>query len=345
MPMRKLLFVLLACLAGAGCAAGPGMEKSAAVTRIAFGSCADQKLPQPIWKAVLLSDPDAFLFLGDNVYGDVSSTELTNLKGAYDRFAQSPALARLQAETRVLATWDDHDYGRNDGGAGFQWREESEALFLDFWKVPAGDPRRSRDGVYFAETFGEPGRRVQVIMLDTRYFRSPLKESGVKDPKYDSDIDPGKTMLGLDQWRWLESELKKPADVRLLVSSIQVAAEDHGWERWGNLPLQRRKLYNLIAGTGAKGVVLLSGDRHFGGLYVERNGTPYPLYEATSSSLNRPWREAQEKDSKQIGDIYAAENFGTVDIDWAAGEITLALRGMDGQAARSQAIRIDELSP
>ena len=49
----------------------PALAPDAVVARVAFGSCADQKKPQPIWSAVREADPDLFLFMGDNVYGDV----------------------------------------------------------------------------------------------------------------------------------------------------------------------------------------------------------------------------------------------------------------------------------
>jgi alkaline phosphatase D len=55
--------------------------------------------------------------------------------------------------------------------------------------------------------------------------------------------DPAKTMLGEAQWRWLEERFKEPGDLRLIVSSIQVLAEGHGWERWGNLPLEGQRLF------------------------------------------------------------------------------------------------------
>ncbi len=47
---------------------------------------------------------------------------------------------------------------------------------LDFFEVPADDIRRQREGVYWSQVFGPAGKRVQVILLDTRYFRSPLKK-------------------------------------------------------------------------------------------------------------------------------------------------------------------------
>ena len=68
-------------------------------------------------------------------------------------------------------------------------------------------------------------------MLDTRYFRSPLKPTDEMNARgkerWIPDEDPSKTMLGDAQWAWLENELKRPAELRLIVSSIQVLSEGH----------------------------------------------------------------------------------------------------------------------
>ena len=322
----------------AACAVGGPEERPLA--RLAFGSCLDQKLPSPILKTVRAYAPDVFLFLGDNVYGDVTSADMTELKQAYARLARNPDFQALRRETDVLATWDDHDYGANDAGAAFPWRRQAEDLFLDFWDVPAGDPRRQREGIYASHLIGPPGKRAQIILMDARYFRDDFRRSGQRFPKYVPDPDPAKTLLGDAQWAWLEAELRKPADVRLLASSIQVFAEDHGWERWGHLPRERDRLFETIRRSGARDVVLLSGDRHFGALYVHERAVGYPLYELTSSSLNRPWRTANEADTRQVDPVFPAENFGAVDIDWTARRVTLSLRGLDGRAARRLDVRL-----
>ena len=72
--------------------------------------------------------------------------------------------------------WDDHDYGLNDAGAEFMGKDESKRQFLTFFGEPSGSPRWQRPGVYDAKIFGPPGKRVQVILLDGRYNRSPLKK-------------------------------------------------------------------------------------------------------------------------------------------------------------------------
>ena len=248
---------------------------------------------------------------------------------------------------RHLAVWDDHDYGSNDGGGDFPHKAVAKDLFLDFWKVPATDVRRSREGLYDSRIIGPPGMRVQVILVDMRWFRSPLKRTDQRDApgreRYLPDLDPAKTMLGETQWAWLAGELRKPAELRLLVSSIQVLAEGHGWERWGNFPLERQKLIDTIRDSGAKGLVLLSGDRHIGALYREAPPGMPPLYEMTSSGLNKAFSAANEPGPNRLGELYAAPNFGVVDIDWWAHNITLSLRDESGTPRRSVVLTFDEL--
>ena len=145
------------------------------------------------------------------------------------------------------------------------------------------------------------------------------------------------------QWAWLRAQLQEPAELRLIVSSVQVLAEAHGWERWGNLPRERERLFELIAATGANGVIFLSGDRHIGGLY-RRPGAPYPLYEITSSGLNMSYAAAREAGPLRLGQIYGAENFGTIDVDWWAGRVTLAVRALNGEPVRRTVIALAALT-
>ncbi len=317
------------------------------LTRIAFGSCAHQDKPQPIWDAVLRYLPDLFIFAGDNVYGDLSPGAANGLREAYAKAAGIEGYRKLRAEVPVLATWDDHDYGQNDAGGDFPYKDQAKALFLEFWQVQADDPRRTRDGVYDAKIYGPAGRRLQVILLDLRSFRSPLrrKPEGAPGPgPYTPDPDPAKTMLGEAQWAWLEEQLRRPAELRLIVSSVQVLAEGHGYERWGNLPRERQRLLELIAGTRANGVILLSGDRHVGALYRRDEGVPYPLYEITSSGLNMFYAAASEPGPLRLGADYGRENFGTIDIDWWAGQVTLSVRALNGEPVREVVIPLRALS-
>jgi len=317
------------------------------LTRIAFGSCADQNQQQPIWSRIFAYDPELFIFAGDNVYGDDRSGTLKELRGAYARAAKNPTIRRLRATRPVLATWDDHDFGMNDAGRDFPNKWTSQELFLTHWGVADDDPRRERDGVYHEATFGPEGQRIQIILLDTRFFRSSLKvtddRGAVGKERYMPDSDPDKTMLGEAQWAWLRKQLLKPAELRLIVSSIQVLAQGHGFERWGNFPRERQKLFELVKETEANGVIFLSGDRHIGALYRKTDDALYDFYEITSSGINRSYRSADEPGPLRLGDMYRRENFGSIDIDWPAGVVTLAVRDMNGRQVRRSSISISSL--
>jgi alkaline phosphatase D len=341
---RKLAhLVTAAALAPAALAA----QTRAPLSRIAFGSCANQANPQPIWDAILTYRPELFIFAGDNVYGDFKTPDAANLRHAYQLARGIEGYARLRHEVPHLAVWDDHDYGINDGGGDFPYKSIAKELFLEFWGVPATDIRRTREGIYDSQIIGPPGQRVQIILLDLRWFRSPLKRTdqygAPGKERYVPDPDPAKTMLGARQWAWFADELSKPAELRLVVSSTQVLADGHGWERWGNLPLERERLIDTIRDSGAKGVILLSGDRHVGALYRETPPGMPALYEVTSSGLNMHYWAAQEPGFNRLGKLYTSANFGVVDVDWPERKVTLALRNAGGNTRRFATVAFAEL--
>ncbi len=333
------------------------LDVSKTPTRIIFASCAQQNEDQSMWDQLVAESPDLTLYIGDNVYGDVRSNDpaLPELKAAYMRLAQSEPFARLRAAAPMLTTWDDHDYGLNDAGVNYPYKEDSQKLFNYVWDIPQDSPRRSRPGIYDSWIIGDDDRRVQVIMLDTRYFRDDLKDTDEQfapgRERYLPDTDPAKTMLGDGQWEWLQAELQKPADLRILVSSIQVIAEGHGWEAWRTLPLEREKLYQTIREAHAENLIMLSGDRHSAGLYQRADVLGYPLFEATSSSINLPasvWRTEREETRIEDGPyrlgtmIYEA-NYGMIEIDWEKTSIELSVRGNEGQVYLQQKIRLSDL--
>lgn len=332
------------------------LDRSKALTRIVFASCAQQNEDQSIWNRIADENPDLVLYMGDNVYGDVRSNDpaLPELKAAYMRLAMSEPFARVRAAAPLLTVWDDHDMGLNDGGGDYQYKDNAEKLFEYVWDVK--DERAARPGVYGSWTIGEDGKRVQIIMLDTRYFRSPLKPTDEPNARgkerWVPDADPSKTMLGDAQWAWLESELKKPAEIRLLVSSIQVLSEGHGWEAWREFPLERQRLYDTIRRAGAERLIILSGDRHSAAFYQLDDAIDYPLFEATSSSLNLPaskWRAQSgddwvEQDPNRLGDMFFDANYGRIDIDWEeGGSVLVRILNTAGEAVFSREMPFSSL--
>lgn len=322
---------------------GPPLPTSDTVlTRITFGSCQAGWKPIPALDQIAQEKSDLFIYLGDNVYGDerTGNALLPNLRQQYADLGALPEFKRLRAQTPMMTTWDDHDYGLNDAGGDFAFKYYAKQIFLEFWNEPEDSIRRQRDGLYDAKIFGVDGQKVQIIMLDTRFFRSsplvPTDERGVKGKeRYLSSHDPKMTILGNEQWNWFEAELQKPADIRLIITSIQVLADDHGWEAWDKIEPERQKFFQTVRNSGAKGVVIISGDRHISAFYEKKDALDYSLFEFTSSALNMSFTDrTPEYDRYQLSEAVAINNYGMLDINWEGRLLTLHIKDVKGEVQR-----------
>ncbi|MCX7051579.1 MAG: alkaline phosphatase D family protein [Proteobacteria bacterium] len=329
--------------------------------RIAFGSCAEGAVPQPIWEAVLAADPDLFIFLGDNIYGDTRDPAVLSAK--YAQFAAQPGFRRLCDRVPVLATWDDHDYGEDDAGADYPMKEVSQRIFCDFWGEPTDSLRRTRDGIYDAVEFSAGGRRLQVLLPDLRFNRTPIRMLDLGGKKYDDwmveleragrpvpgpyerNPDPQATMLGARQWQWLEAQLARPADLRVFASSLQVVADFPGWEAWINYAEDHQRLLQTIRSQRANGLLCLSGDTHYAEASCLRTNAPYPLWDFTSSGLTETW-PVLPPNSQRVGEAWREPNFGLLQLDWsdpAAVRVTAQVRDVTGAARIEQRLDTREL--
>lgn len=277
---------------------------------IAFGSCNKQNRPQPLWQDITKHDPDFFLFLGDNIYGDTEDMQL--LKSKYKEQKSNADYIALQKQAVVLGIWDDHDYGKNDAGKEYPNKKESQQLVLDFFDVPAESPRREREGAYSSHQINWNGRKISILFLDARYHRDQLQKI---DKKYIPNTTG--TILGTEQWIWLEKELSDDTiDLFIIASGIQFIPEDHAYEKWANFPNERKKLFDLIAAKRPQGVLLLSGDRHIAEISsTEWEDLPYRLIDITASGLTHTWKEASEEyNQHREGELIAKLNYGKLAI-------------------------------
>ncbi len=327
-----------------------GLPAAEPLEHIAFGSCLN-KTEHPVLDRTLTLPMDLFVFLGDNIYAD--TTNMTVMRAKYDALKGSTFFQGLRKKTPILATWDDHDFGGNDAGATYPMRRESQREFFNWLDEPVDSPRRRQEGVYAARVFGPPGKRVQVILLDTRYFRSPLKRGEHNaEPSggpYVPDEDPTKTMLGEAQWQWLEGELRQPAELRLIASSIQFVAEFAGCEAWVNFPREKQRFLDLLQRTRANGVFFVSGDRHWSEFSKLPGPLGYPLWDFTSSGMTQrhPRGTPTPNKYRAVPKTFHEANVGHLRVDWSQADPQLTFRIVDaeGQTRLEQALRLSELQP
>lgn len=311
---------------------GQDLPLDSTLTTIAIGSCNRQDLPQEMWPFILKKEPQLWIWLGDNIYGD--SEDMQVMIDKYQKQKFSNAYRSFREQVPVLGIWDDHDYGVNDGGKEYPKRDTSASLMMDFLDVDKDAEVRQRPGVYQSYTFGREGQKVKILLLDTRYFRDSLERTTGPNRRYLPN-ETG-TILGEDQWFWLERELRNSdAQVHIIASSIQVISAEHRFEKWANFPQERQRLFDLIADTKPARPLLLSGDRHISELSMIRiDGWEKPVYDLTSSGMTHTWSlGGTEANAFRQSDLIAKLSYGLIRINWKGDEplIRVEANGLQGE--------------
>ncbi len=344
-------FFLIAILL-IGCKNDKNQTSEPLVTKIAFGSCGSQNHELPIFNLVAEHNPDVFIFLGDNIYGDTKNMD--TLKAKYQKLGSKKSFQNLSKNTQIIATWDDHDYGWNDAGKEYPFKEESKDIFLSFFNEPTTSTRRDHKGIYHSYEYDFGAKKLQIILLDGRTFRDKLKpynnefdndnRYGFYGKGYAPYTNSDSTLLGETQWKWLEKQLTKPADIRLIGSGTQFGIEWNGYEAWANFPHEQKRMLNLIEKTNASGVMFLTGDVHYSEISkLETNF--YPIYDFTSSGLSSTWHFATPNENRIEGPVMD-NHFGLVTIDWDAKdpEIKMETWDINNNQRMELSINLSEIS-
>lgn len=264
----------------------------------------------------------------------------TILAEEYRRQRDLPEIRRFMATTPQFCIWDDHDYGLNDQDRRHPGKVAALETFARYWPNPsAGLP--GTPGAFFRWSQGG----VDFFFLDVRYYR---------DPNMDPNV-AGKTMLGEAQREWLLGGLRTSrAPFKVLISgSGWNDGKVEGADSWSSFTHERDAILDQIMTEEIGGVVLLSGDTHFGEMnclpWSERGG--YDLYEFVSSPLAQDTVDLYltGRPVLRVRQAYAADvNFGVVDFDMTAADPTVRfeLRDEGGQAAwPAVVIKASELRP
>lgn len=283
---------------------------------IAFGSCmyinetAFDRPGKPygsgynIFESISKRNPDIMIWGGDNTY--LRETDWDSKTGIYHRNTHSRAIKEIQpllAKTQNFAVWDDHDYGPDDSDRSFYNKHITQKAFKDFWanKTYGMHPNQN-EGVFSTFIWGD----AQFFLLDDRFFRSPNRR-----------ITGEKAMLGSAQLEWLIDALSSSSsNFKVIVIGGQVINEFPDSENYGHFPEEKETLLREITENKIKGVLFLTGDRHFAELSVLPRENTYPLYDWTVSPLTSGVVSntvLQEKNKYKVaGSTFIQHNFGTI---------------------------------
>lgn len=297
-------------------------------TKIAIGSCNNHRKPQDFWSTIGALNPDLWIWLGDNIYGDTDNED--SMRAMYNLQMSDSNYTAFAKKVPITGIWDDHDYGLNDGGSDFHFKRKSQDLFFEFMNDTSAE---KEGGIYRSYTLGKDDKSILLAMLDTRYF----KESPVA-----TDSTAYRQVLGEAQWRWLyETIHNSKSDLVLLASGIQVISEEQRFETWGQYPMERQRLLEIACSYPEKQFIILSGDRHiseFSKQTVELCGRD--VFDFTSSGLTHAYRNfTGEPNRYRIGEVYFDRSFGMLNIDWDKRIVTSEIYSIDGNLIQAHPIK------
>jgi len=144
----------------------------ASLQKLAFGSCNKTSIDPLVWKTIADQDPDAWLWLGDIVYG--SANELEDLEARYNKQKANPDYQKLKQKAQIFGIWDDHDYGPNDGGSDYAFKDESKALLLQFWNLRNSIPYGKEQGYTKPILLAREHKKYYLFYLTTAILKSPM---------------------------------------------------------------------------------------------------------------------------------------------------------------------------
>lgn len=273
-------------------------------------SCMDDsyhELPKTIWQELASLKPDVLFLIGDNVYAD-RHNEMPLPNGSNDldlwqRYVETRnnlSLFYLDELIPIIAVWDDHDYGLNNGDSSYKFKNHSYQTFRAFF------PQHPIDGLYelgpgISASLQINGQKF--IFLDNRYFRQ--NKSGTRNGVH----------FGAIQDAWLLSQLSddKPT---WLISGDQFFGGYHHFESFeGNFFQDFQSFISKLRSAASK-VAFISGDRHlFELMEIEPSLLGYKSYEITSSGIHAkvyPSSWEREPNPRQLVGFANINNFALI---------------------------------
>ncbi len=277
------------------------LDVSKNAIRFAVASCMLDSHPaqKPMWKDLLSHDPEMIVLIGDNVYADSPGVPATP-EILWKRYTQTRGTLELFKSPKlvpIFATWDDHDYGANDGDASFEYKAAAKQVFQAFF-----------GGAQYPGTFDRgPGVSSRLNAFRQRFFF--LDDRSFRD---------GATHYGADQEAWLFTEVFADAPV-WLISGNQFFGGYHKFESFqGKHPESFTRFLRRLKNAPAP-VAFISGDRHLTEVMaIPKEVLGYPTVEVTSSSIHSSvypdaWKDAPNP--LQVEGVSGVNNYVIIDSD------------------------------
>lgn len=279
--------------------------------------------------------PDFMIWLGDNIYlREVDWMSSSGFEKRYTHTRSLPELQPLLANVHHYATWDDHDFGPNNSDRGFKNKGMAKTFFERFWANPP----------FSAEVGGGITNQFQwadcdFFLLDDRFNKSPNERKSDK-----------REVLGNTQMEWLKDALASSmAPFKFVCVGVMFLSSAPDKENFTLAsPSERTELIQFIQENEIKGVIFLTGDRHFTELSMIHEAGKVPIYDLTCSPLTSGSASAQynnEQNKNRVdGTVVRDRNFAYIRIEGPRKErlLSINLCNTQGEVIWSRVIKSSE---
>ncbi len=304
---------------------------------ISFGSCHKHTKPESdeILDAIATQKPNVFIWLGDIVYG--KDGDAADLTAKYNQLKNKSSYQKLLQHTKVLAIWDDHDYGINNGDANYKNKIKSLVDFSAFADLNNAEEVVQRGGAYQHYAFIQNDIKISVTLLDNRFFRTPYLGENIAGQISNTQGE----LLGEQQWHWLEKILENStADIHIFASGIQFLSNKHRFEKWANYPQERRRFLSLLKKHQIKTPIFLSGDRHHSELSILKE-KDMVLADITSSGMTEAisWNN-KEPNPYRIGEVVTQHSYASLTVDLNTLKSIVSFHDIRGEKITSKELEL-----
>ena len=274
--------------------------------KIGLASCMSDEfmdVQREMWKQFIALKPDIAFLIGDNTYADVINGKyvggVANPKQIWMRHLETRENLKFY-HTRnlipVFGTWDDHDYGFNNGDKTYEYKVESAEIFNMFFPYVKGKNTSKGPGLSYRFTLAGQ----HFYFLDARSFRDNYKNSTG-------------THLGPEQEKWLFKDMKGLKGPVWLVKGDQYFGKYHKYESWERYHPENFKAFLKKLKSEKDPALFVSGDRHLAEIMnLEKALVGYQTFELTSSGIHSKVYAgsfAKEPNPRQLVGIDGEYNF------------------------------------
>lgn len=247
--------------------------------QVAVVSCAAGYLyEQEMWQRLNSLQLDAVIFGGDNIYGDrpnAITKRPADPKQLWELYVDARSKYDFYFRNELvpaMATWDDHDFGTDNGDKNYRYAAESRQIFFDFFAQSNRVNGEIQNGPGIAMRWS--ANPVNFILLDNRSFRTPMSESLA-------------TSWGEAQKAWLDQVLDQTKTPVFLINGQQFFGEYRGKNAVdAEFPKDYAWLTQRLKGI-KNPLLFLSGDIHYTEMMdIEPEILGFSTIEVTSSSMH-----------------------------------------------------------